>query len=296
MPTTPLARRSLLTAALAVPALAACANDTGRAPGGSARSVATSVTSSTTTATPTTTTPTISTAQLLARTKAYLAGRTAMIGYTVHDLRTGVKLDVPYTNQTASTIKVLVLSTVLRVSQETGTPLTANQKSLATMMIEHSDNNATTALFKGVGGRPTLQRVAGLLGLTHTQVHDAWGISTTTPTDWGHLMDQIVQGTDVLTDDSRAYIRSLMGNVAPEQRWGVANPPISGATVALTKNGWLPYQDVWHVNSMGYIEGQGRKYTLAMLSRSPNGFAYGVQTLNGLSTTIFNALADPLSA
>lgn len=300
MPTTPLARRSLLAAAFVVPALAACANDGGRPPTGSSGGSGASGNRAATRSTTTTTTavPSITRAELTAKAKAYLATRTATIGFTVHDLRTGVKLDYsPFSNETASSIKVLVLATALRVAQEKKTTLTAGQKALATQMIEYSDNNATTKLFWGAaGGQKNVQRVAGLLGLTGTQIHTSWGISTTTPADWAHLMDQMVQGGSVLSATDTAYIRSLMSQVTPEQRWGVANPPVTGATLALTKNGWLPYKGVWRVNSMGYIEGQGRKYTLAMLSQSPKGFDYGVQTLNGLSTTIFGALAEPLSA
>lgn len=241
--------------------------------------------------------PSITRAQLTAVARKYLATRTATLGFTLHDHRTNVKLDYqPFTNEVASTMKVLILCTALRVSQEKKIAFSAAQRRLATQMIEYSDNNSASKLFWGAGGPTATRRVAGLLGLSHTVVNSAWGITRTVPADWGHLMDQIVQGTPVLTDANRAYIMSLMSQVTKEQRWGVANPPITAATRALTKNGWLPYKGVWRVNSTGYIEGGGRKYTLAILSQSPKGYTYGVSTLNGLSSTIYTALAKHLVA
>ena len=288
-------RRSVLTVALAVPALAACANAEGRPPlGRSEGGQAALASRSSTTTKPAV--PTITRAALTAVAGKYLATRTATLGFSLHDHRTGVRLDYrPQANETASSIKVLVLATTLRIAAENKRSLTATQKALATQMIEYSDNNATTRLFRAAGYK-NVQRVAGLFGLTGTTINPAWGISTTTPADWVKLMDHIVMGSTVLSVADRAYIRSLMSQVTKTQRWGVANPPVTAATVALTKNGWLPYKGVWRVNSMGYLEGQGRKYTLAMLSKSPKGFDYGVQTLNGLSTTLFAALGKQLVA
>ena len=281
---------------VALPALAACANSDGRPPAGSAAR-ATNGSRLVASASPTTPpVPSISRAALTAVAQKYLATRTATLGFSLHDHRTGVQLDyLPQKNETASSIKVLVLATTLRIAAENKKALTASQKALATQMIEYSDNNATTRLFRAAGYR-NVQRVAGLFGLSGTTINPAWGISTTTPADWVKLMDHVVKGSHVLSVADRAYIRSLMSQVTPTQRWGVANPPVTAATVALTKNGWLPYKGVWRVNSMGYLEGQGRKYTLAMLSKSPKGFDYGVQTLNGLSMTLFTALSKQLVA
>lgn len=284
----------MLTAALVLPALAACANTDGPPPLGSSQRI---TNGSRLVASPSTpAVPSITRAALTAVAKKYLATRTATLGFSLHDHRTGVQLDyLPQKNETASSVKVLVLASTLRIAAENKRSLTATQKALATQMIEYSDNNATTKLFRAAGYR-NVQRVAGLFGLTGTTINPAWGISTTTPADWVKLMDHVVKGSTVLSANDRAYIRSLMSQVTKTQRWGVANPPVTAATVALTKNGWLPYKGVWRVNSMGYLEGQGRKYTLAMLSKSPKGFDYGVQTLNGLSTTLFTALSKQLVA
>ncbi|PWJ25175.1 beta-lactamase family protein [Branchiibius hedensis] len=278
-----------------MPALAACANAEGRPPVGRGSGQAPSGARLMSTAS-TPPVPSISRAALTAVAAKYLATRTATLGFSLHDHRTGVQLHYrPMKNETASSIKVLVLAATLRIAAEKKRSLTATQKALATQMIEYSDNNATTTLFRAAGYR-NVQRVAGLFGLTSTTINPAWGISTTTPADWVKLMDHVVRGSTVLSVADRAYIRSLMSHVTTTQRWGVANPPVTGATIALTKNGWLPYKGVWRVNSMGYLEGHGRKYTLAILSRSPKGFDYGVQTLNGLSTTLFTALSKQLVA
>ncbi len=53
---------------------------------------------------------------------------------------------------TASIVKVDILASLLLRDQRAGTELTAYQRGSATAMIEHSDNDAATALYDDLGG------------------------------------------------------------------------------------------------------------------------------------------------
>ena len=52
----------------------------------------------------------------------------------------------------ASLVKVPILLTLLRQATEEGRELTEEEEYLAALMIEYSDNDATTALYESVGG------------------------------------------------------------------------------------------------------------------------------------------------
>ncbi len=83
-----------------------------------------------------------------------------------------------------------------------------------------------------------------------------------------------------------------MENVAPDQRWGVSGGVPAGVTVAL-KNGWLPLDDAntdWQVNSVGWVSGDGRDYLVAVFSTGNPTEQYGIDTINGLSSVIWNAM------
>jgi hypothetical protein len=64
-----------------------------------------------------------------------------------------------------------------------------------------------------------------------------------------------------------------------------------GTTVAL-KNGWLPNESgIWQVNSIGYVNGDGRDYVIAVLTDGSSNEAAGIDTIEDLSTLIWQALA-----
>jgi len=46
----------------------------------------------------------------------------------------------------------------------------------------------------------------------------------------------------------------------------------------------------WIVNSVGYVQGRGRSYVIAILTRGSSTFGDGVQTIDELSTQVWNAL------
>jgi hypothetical protein len=134
------------------------------------------------------------------------------------------------------------------------------------------------------------------LGLQHTVPGRGgyWGLTRTTAADQVVLMRQVAYGSRLLSGADRAYIRSLMGSVAPAQRWGVSGGVPAGVTVEL-KNGWLPRATHgWRINSIGHVAGQGRDYVLAILSQDNATMAGGVRTGEDLSQVVWRTLATPL--
>lgn len=243
--------------------------------------------------------PRLDRAALTARLDQHRTTRGGTMGLVVHDLRNGARLSWrPYTNESLSTIKVLILVACLRKSQDTGVKLTETQHGQARRMIQSSDNAATDALLAWVG-TPNVQKAAGLLAMNATVVRGGsaggwWGYSTTTPADLVTLLDAIALGTPVIHAGHRAYIRHLMSGVVTAQRWGVADPPLPASVYTETKNGWGPLTGGYRLNSIGRVTGDGRNYTMAILTRSPQGFSYGKETINGLARIVHDALVLPL--
>ncbi|HYN65375.1 MAG TPA: serine hydrolase [Ornithinibacter sp.] len=227
----------------------------------------------------------------------YDATRAGTIGLAVRDNRNGQNFFwKPRTLQSYSTVKVLVLVTLLKRAQDRREGLTSTQKSLASRMIRSSDNAATDALLAQVGVS-ACQRVAGQLGMTRTVVRGGssgwWGHSTTTTRDLLRLMNALVLGT-YLSPGRRAYVRGLMATVTSSQRWGL-DDPLPDAVHVEQKNGWGPMSSGYRLNTVGHVSGYGRSYQVAILSTSPNGFTYGKTTINRVSRIVYDALDKPLT-
>jgi hypothetical protein len=76
-----------------------------------------------------------------------------------------------------------------------------------------------------------------------------------------------------------------MAKVIPQQRWGVG--ALAGATGA--KNGWLPVQARWIVNSDGCVHTRGRTLCLSVLSAGSRTFAEGIRTVERAATAAVRA-------
>lgn len=78
---------------------------------------------------------------------------------------------------TASIVKVDILSTLLLQAQDAGRQLTATEKSYATTMIENSDNDSASALWDIIGKASGLDAANKTFGLTATTGGDGalWG-------------------------------------------------------------------------------------------------------------------------
>jgi beta-lactamase class A len=232
---------------------------------------------------------------------SYVSQRTGTVAAAVYDVRTGQtwNFGAGGPQPAASVVKLDILETLL-AQQSSGLP--AADQPLAQLMIEDSDNDAATSLWYAAGGTAGLQaynEAAGLTGTTPSScvqcagfAWPGWGLTTTVPDDQLTLLKELIEPGTLLTSAERGYALSLLENVTPSQRWGVCDGVPAGVTVAL-KNGWLPLDTAdtdWQVNSVGWIDGDGGDYLIAVLSTGNPTEQYGIDTAGQIGAIVWNAM------
>ncbi|MFF8991423.1 serine hydrolase [Streptomyces sp. NPDC014983] len=180
---------------------------------------------------------------------------------------------------TASIVKVDILAAVLLKAQDEHRALTDEERGHAEPMIRRSDNASADALWKEIGRAPGLAAANERLGLTSTTGGPGgrWGLTRTTASDQIRLLRAVFDDSAAgpLTPESRAHIRTLMGEVLPEQAWGVSAVNSAGTRL---KNGWLQRTTtgLWDVNSIGEVTLGGHRRLVAVLSDGSASMGDGV--------------------
>ncbi|MCX4776003.1 serine hydrolase [Streptomyces sp. NBC_01264] len=253
-----------------------------------------------TTATPVpTTSPTTTSAQVKVEEAAreVLAGAEGNAAVAVLDLSTGESARVGADRDfvTASIVKVDILATLLLQASDAGRLLTAQEQRWATVMIENSDNAAANALWDAIGGAEGMAEANLRLGLTETTPgHGAyWGLTQTTSADQLRLLQAVFGEESVLSADARAYLRGLMGSIAPDQDWGISAGLEDSGSVYL-KNGWLARSEsgLWVVNSIGRVEAGGHTLLLAVLCDGQTSQKAGISLVEDLAELTRLAVTD----
>jgi beta-lactamase class A len=196
----------------------------------------------------------------------------------------------------ASVSKVAIMVTVMDQAIQQQRSVTEWEISRLRPMITVSDNDAATELWEHVGGGAAVEKTLRSMGLTATVPNpmEAWGASRSTPKEVALLLAKIALG-EVLDASNRALALSLMGQVDPNQTWGITagvptNQPLH-ADVAI-KDGWNPTQGGWWVNSAGLVMPLSAQpmYALAVLTRQQPTMEYGVATIEGVAARVHDAL------
>jgi hypothetical protein len=284
---------TLSAVALAMPAGSANGGPTPTLPTTSSTSPST-----TTTTTSTTTTTTIPSTHnpdnpFTDRALAlYLEGRHGLVTAAVYDVSTGATYTYHngYHDRTASIVKIDILADLLYESQESDKPLTAKDQRLAASMIEASNDAAATKLWAQIGGRDAIDSFNTLIGFKRTVPSWSWGDISTTPLDQLQLLKAIALPNSVLDAASRDYEMDLMEDVIGGQRFGVGWGSPAKATVGL-KDGW--YKEIptgWQVNSLGFVQYQGRFYLVAIMTASDPSEIYGTDTVTTVASGIWKYL------
>jgi hypothetical protein len=199
--------------------------------------------------------------------------------------------DVPY--DTASIIKVDILATLLLQAQDAGRGLTQQERTEAEAMIERSDNDAATALWRRIGLASGLEAANKRLGLSSTVggTGGMWGLTRTTASDQIRLLSAVFadggtssESGSALGTTSRNYIRTLMTRIAAGQSWGVSAASDSGWAL---KNGWLQRSTtgLWDINSVGQVTSGTHHYLVAVLSDGNASMAGGIATVEQAART-----------
>ncbi|HTI25044.1 MAG TPA: hypothetical protein VL652_28890 [Kutzneria sp.] len=237
------------------------------------------------------------TAALAAAMAPLSANKSGDFSIAVLDQETGVtaSFNPDETYATASIVKADILAVLLYQSQQQGTPLTDDEDTAATKMIEASDNDSATALWDDVGSAAGMTTANHAFGLRDTVAgtDDYWGLTTTNVADQLTLLSVLMSTKSPLDDASRKYAADLMHQVEPDQVWGVSAAADAGTTPAL-KNGWLPVDsdnDLWAINSIGQISHSGHTYLVAYLSGSQPDEQTGIDQASAVSKAAVAAVA-----
>jgi beta-lactamase class A len=224
---------------------------------------------------------------------AAMAGRSSVVGLAVDDRVTGLtcKYHPHWHFDSASVVKVTILSALLRKLQQEHRTLTAAQKELATEMITISDNDAASTLWAETG-MASLQHFLDLAGMNETVLGQDgyWGLTLITAHDELTLLKLLTSKNSVLTTANRDYVLGLMAQVVSYERWGVPAGAPTDVTVHV-KNGWLPLATHgWRINSIGSFSGHGKNYMIVVLTDDNPTMDYGVDTVQAIAEVINHAL------
>ena len=179
---------------------------------------------------------------------------------------------------TASMEKIDILAVLLWEHQNAHTPLTKQELSLTTKMIEYSDNTAAESLWVTIGQLPTVTEFNKDLNYTQSITNWDWGKFDTDPRDQIQFLKTIVLPNNYLDPASQEYEQDLMEHVVDYEHWGIPTGVPTSATVGV-KNGWYPEKATgWQVNTAGYVR-LGKTYYLACVMTGSNpSEAYGIRS------------------
>ncbi|MFB9803183.1 serine hydrolase, partial [Streptomonospora salina] len=226
------------------------------------------------------------------------SGGPGRVAVSVQDLRTGAAFgyaaDAEF--RVASVVKLDMVVHMLLDAQREDRFLTDREQALAERMLCHSDNDAADTAFRRNGFTSGFADATARLGLADTSPHEngAWGMSSTTAADRLRLLRAVFTDASPLDERSRAYLRSLMGAVAPEQAWGIS--AAAGPGTAELKNGWAPAPGggPWNVHSTGSVERDGRRYLAAVLTDGAPDYGTGVATVEDAAGLVIEELGTAL--
>ncbi len=215
----------------------------------------------------------------------YLASRNGTVSVGVYDASTGTTYTYN-SNQTYLTESVVKMSMLADVLYQK-IPITDYENSLLTKMIENSDNSAASTIWRQLGSDQNVQSFFRKVGMTNTIAGTGgwWGHTTTNVLDQLTMMKYFAYPNALLTDAQRAYGLNLMQNVQLDQRWGTSYGIPAGVNIAL-KNGWVTTGQ--YVNSVGFINGKGKNYVIAVLTTNNKSLSYGIDTINTISSLVWN--------
>jgi beta-lactamase class A len=223
----------------------------------------------------------------------YLATRQGNVSVAVYDAVSGTWYGYrrAVEHDMASVAKVTIMAAAFHAEQEGELSLGPGELALMRRMIEMSDNDSATALWRLLGGPSGVARFTRAAAMADTVLGPHWGLSVTTAADQAALLRLIAFPNRLLDDRSRSAALTLLENVDPSQRWGIPAGVDPGVSVAV-KDGWLGKPGAgWIINSIGCVAGEGRRYVIAILSDHDPSYDYGISSLEEASRLVWNTFA-----
>ena len=230
----------------------------------------------------------------------YLAGFGARVGVEVRDVTRGITYTYNADEQyyVASSVKVAIMLTLYSQLEARSKHPTAHQISLLTTMIENSNNDSATELYKEIGyqrGIRTFMKSLGISGLSPAPPTTGWGYSTITPAAMVALLGRLNAGT-VLNDADRAQALYLMRHVDAAGQAGVGDTRPTGAIVEM-KDGWTSIDDPagpWVVNSSGIVTLGTETYIISVYTDSDNSTAAGLSIIRHICKIVGQELTGSI--
>lgn len=230
---------------------------------------------------------------LLGQFRDYLSSRSGHVSVAVYDMIADTV--VSYTDpavagyENASTVKLAILTALVERAGPAGV-LPPGERRSVTPMISVSDNAAASRLWASLGSAAGMRGFYDRLGMADTTAGPGgrWGLTRTTAADQLKLLREIAYPGELLSEAGRATVAGFLRGVIASQRWGLTGGVPDHVAVEL-KNGWLPYDGGWVVNSIGHVYGDGRDYVMAVYTRDSPSMAVGIDTVEGLSALAWQA-------
>lgn len=205
-------------------------------------------------------------------------GREGQVAFAVADERGAVTgLEPNRAFLSASLTKAMVLVAFLRQAVQERFEPTASERESLGFMIRLSDNASADRMYARVGD-DRLRELASAAGMARFAIAGHWANATVTPADQARFFlvaDLLVPRRE------RAFARTLLETVSPEQTWGVpktARPRWR----TFFKGGWRPEGEGELVHQAALLERGGRRVAVAVMTVRNRDMAYGEKTIEGV--------------
>ncbi len=179
---------------------------------------------------------------------------------------------------TASVVKAMLLVGYLR----THDTVSAADRATLTNMIEVSDNDAATAIYRIVGDSG-LYAVAKAAGMQHFSVSSSWGHAILTPADQAHffyIMDSLIPRWHV------AFARGLLSGISAGQSWGIPAVARPLGWQVFFKGGWRGTSRGQLVHQIARLEKGDTRIAIAVMTDGDPSMSYGIDTIRGVTAIL----------
>jgi beta-lactamase class A len=209
------------------------------------------------------------------------AGSTAMAVVDSRGRLTGLRTRAHF--ETASVIKVMMLTAYLQRLSAAHRGLGGGDRALLYPMIHESNNNDASAVL-GIVGEGAIERVAREAGM-HDYAPGAgwWAFSQTSAADQAQLLWRL---GGLIPSRFYPYARGLMSTIEAEQSWGF--PPVARPRwQVFFKTGALPSRGLF--NEVARLERGGIAFSVAVLTDHDPSMGYGEQTIEGVARRLLGS-------
>lgn len=212
----------------------------------------------------------------LVQAQAAATGRGADVSIAILDRTAQTYLDIGGDQQieAASVAKLFIAADLFHQDARGERPITDDDRTLVTAMLESSDDTAANILWNAVGGESVVTRVAERYGLGATTPpwDGMWWNTETTAHDLVTFYNGILDDTDQLGADRVDQFVDYLRRSTPEgtdgydQRFGLPSALFDEPVVGV-KQGWMCCVDSHWIHLTTAVVGEDNRYIVAIGSR-----------------------------